>query len=183
VLTILFTNPDGIDVTIWAQNFQNAGLASLAFVPSFTTTPADTLTWPTLGTILGAGKRVVIFLDAGADQSRVPYILPEFTYMWETPFNVIDPSFPCTVDRPKSIQGQTAGRLSVINHFLDQEITKGVLVPATKKLNVTNGESGPGSLGLQADTCLAAFGKYPNFMLVDCTPLRLIVTDMRLRCV
>ncbi len=111
-------------------------------------------------------------MDSGADQTKVPYILPEFTYMWETSFNVIGPAFNCTVDRPKSLQGQVpTGRLAVINHFLDQEITRGVLVPATKKLNVTNAENGAGSLGEQADTCSAMYGRYPNFMLVDCKPL------------
>ena len=172
MVTLLLTNSDGIDISIWDQNFKDAGLASLAFVPSFTTTPNDTLNWPTLGTILGAGKQVVIFLDAGADQSKVAYILPEFTYMWETPFDVTNPSFPCNVDRPSTLQNKIpTGRLSVINHFLDQELTASVLVPDTAALNVTNGEEGTGSLGLQADTCSAMYGRYPNFMLVDCIPL------------
>ena len=86
-----------MDITTWADNFANSGLADLAYVPDFTTTPADTLTWPTLGTILGAGKRIVIFLDAGADQSKVSYILPEFTYIWENPFDQTDNAFPCNV--------------------------------------------------------------------------------------
>ena len=35
--------------------------------------------WPTLGALLDSGKRVIVFLDAGADVDRsVPYILPEF---------------------------------------------------------------------------------------------------------
>jgi hypothetical protein len=161
-----------VDITTWADNFANSGLADLAYVPDFTTTPADTLTWPTLGTILGAGKRIVIFLDAGADQSKVSYILPEFTYIWENPFDQTDNAFPCNVDRPASLKGQVpTGRLSVINHFLDTELTKSVLIPDTKSLNVTNAEEGVGSLGVQAETCSALYGRYPNFMLVDCKPL------------
>jgi hypothetical protein len=169
VVTILFTNPDAIDVTIWDTNFKNAGLADLAFIPPFTTTPADTLSWPTLGSILSAGKRVVIFLDANADTTKVPYILPEFTYMWETVFDQTDNSFPCTVDRPASIQGQfPTGRMSVINHFLDTQLTRGVLIPDIKSLNVTNAVNGTGSIGQQAESCSALYGRYPNFMLVDC---------------
>lgn len=169
VVTILFTNQDGIDVTVWDTNFQNAGLSDLAFVPSFSTTPADTLSWPTLGSILSAGKRLVIFLDANADTTKVSYILPEFTYIWETPFDQIDNSFPCTVDRPATIQGQfPTGRMSLVNHFLDTELTKEVLIPDTKALNVTNALAGTGSLGVQAESCSALYGRYPNFMLVDC---------------
>jgi hypothetical protein len=161
-----------LDISIWDDNFSNAGLADLAYVPTFTTTPADTLTWPTLGSILDAGKRIVVFLDAGADQTKVPYILPEFTYIWENPFDQTDNSFPCNVDRPPSLQAQfPTGRMSVINHFLDTQLTKGVLIPDTGALNVTNAEDGVGSLGVQAETCSALYGRYPNFMLVDCTPI------------
>src|SRR5271154_3065290 len=166
---MLFTNSDGIDIQTWAGDFASAGIADLAFVPSFTTTPGDTLNWPTLGSMISSGKRVVIFLDADADQTKVNYILPEFTYMWETPFDQTNPSFPCTVDRPPSIAGQfPTGRLSVVNHFLDTQLTAGVLIPDTGALNVTNGVTGAGSLGVQASDCAALYGRYPNFLLVDC---------------
>ena len=119
--------------------------------------------------MISSGKRVVIFLDAGANPATVNYILPEFTYMWETPFDQTDPTFPCTVDRPAAIKGQfPTGRLSVINHFLDTQLTEGVLIPDVPALNVTNAVSGAGSLGAQIDSCAAFLGRYPNFLLVDC---------------
>lgn len=34
--------------------------------------------WPTLGQLIDSGKRVIVFLDSGADVSSVPFILPEF---------------------------------------------------------------------------------------------------------
>jgi hypothetical protein len=34
--------------------------------------------WPTLGEMIDSGKRVVVFLDSGADTSVVNFILPEF---------------------------------------------------------------------------------------------------------
>lgn len=34
--------------------------------------------WPTLGEMIDSGKRVVMFLDAGADTTKVDFILPEF---------------------------------------------------------------------------------------------------------
>jgi hypothetical protein len=119
--------------------------------------------------MISSGKRVVIFLDSGANQN-VNFILDEFTYMWETPFDQTDSSFPCTVDRPASLRGQIPnGRLSVINHFLDTELPiVNILIPDRDALAQTNGVSGPGSLGLQAQQCAVLYGGYPNFLLVDC---------------
>ena len=122
--------------------------------------------------MISSGKRVVIFLDSGANQN-VNFILDEFTYMWETPFDQTDSSFPCTVDRPASLQGQIPnGRLSVINHFLDIKLPiVDILIPDKGALEQTNGASGPGSLGLQAQQCAAIYDRFPNFLLVDCNAI------------
>lgn len=88
----------------------------------------------------------------------------EFTNIWETAFNVIDPNFDCNVNRTKA--ADTSTQMFLINHFLDK-ILVGVPVPATDKLNVTNAVSGFGSLGVQVDTCVQSQGRPPNFMLVD----------------
>ena len=114
---MLFTNNDGIDVTVWANAFESTGIADMAFVPSFTATPADTLNWPTLGSMISSGKRIVIFLDSGADRTKVNYILPEFDYAWETPFDQTDSSFPCTVDRPPSLKGRRQTRAPKVIRF------------------------------------------------------------------
>lgn len=157
-------------MTTWGNDFHASGIADLAFVPSFNSTPSDTLDWPTLGSMISSGKRVVIFLDSYANQTAVDFILDEFTYMWETPFDQTNQSFPCNVDRPHGLRGQTpTGRLSVINHFLDIQLPDNILIPDRPELDVTNGVSGFGSLGLQAQQCAALYGRYPNFMLVDCT--------------
>ncbi len=34
--------------------------------------------WPTLGEMIDSGKRVVMFLDYGANTAQVNFILPEF---------------------------------------------------------------------------------------------------------
>jgi hypothetical protein len=176
VLTILFTNPDGIDVTTWAEAFDVAGVADLAFVPSFNSTPSNTFTWPTLGSMISSGKRVVIFLDSGANTKAVNFILDEFTFMWETPFDQTNSSFPCTVDRPDGLRGQNpVGRLSVINHFLDTALPDNILIPDRAALQETNAVSGHGSLGAQADDCAGIWGRYPNFFLVDCMSLSSLI--------
>ena len=169
VLTILFTNPDGINVMIWGADFVSSGIAGMAFVPNFTSTPPDLNSWPTLESMISSGKRVVIFMDYYANQTEVDYILDEFTYMWETPFDQTNSSFPCTVNRPPSLEGQIPkGRMSVINHFFDIALPDDILVPDRAALDVTNGISGPGSLGEQAIECAQMYGAYPNFFLVDC---------------
>lgn len=148
----------------------------MAYVPPFTSTPNDTFDWPTLGEMISSGKRVVIFLDSGANQNEVPFILDEFTYMWETPFDQTNQSFPCTIDRPPSLKGQIPkGRLAVINHFFDEEFPDNILVPDRTEAGVTNGVSGFGSLGLMAQQCAADWGRYPNFFLNDCTFLSVLV--------
>lgn len=80
VLTLVFTNPEKASVdTVWAPIFQKTGIADMAFVPAQTSMTRDD--WPTLGEMISSGKRVVIFLDHGAEARSDPasaYILPQF---------------------------------------------------------------------------------------------------------
>lgn len=52
------------------------GITPLAYVPP--RLPMKNSEWPTLGEMIDSGKRVVVFLDSGADPSKVNFILPEF---------------------------------------------------------------------------------------------------------
>ena len=56
---------------------------------------------------------------------------------------------------------------SYLFNFLDKTILPNVVIPDPEDASVTNGVSGTGSLGLQVQTCAAANGRNPNFMLVD----------------
>ncbi|KAF7360516.1 F-box domain-containing protein [Mycena venus] len=78
VLTLIFTNPEGQSpLNVWKPAFDEAGISDLAFVPP--SLPAKQSDWPTLGEMIDSGKRVVVFLDAKADDpDSVPFILPEF---------------------------------------------------------------------------------------------------------
>ena len=100
------------------------------------------LQWPTLGEMIDSGKRVVVFLDAGADTDRsVPYILPEFQMVWETPFSVTDPTFPCSVDR---ISGplSTEDHMYMINHSLNKDVLDtGIIISDPKDAPTTNSVS------------------------------------------
>jgi len=87
----------------------------------------------------------------------------EFTNIWESAFNVIDPAFDCNVNRTK---GDPTSQMFLINHFLDQ-LVLGQPVPFINQLPVTNAASGAGSLGAQVATCVGDHGRAPNFLLVD----------------
>ncbi|KAF7416421.1 hypothetical protein PC9H_002687 [Pleurotus ostreatus] len=167
VLTLIFTNPEGVSIpNIWKPAFDNAGITPLAFVPP--SIPMKASDWPTLGQLIDSGKRVVVFLDAGADgQGSGNFILPEFPMIWETPFSQTDASFPCRVDR---IQGplSTQDHMYMINHSLNVNILPigdGVLVSDPVDAPVTNGVT---SIVNHANGCAQfAAGRAPNFVLLD----------------
>ena len=87
--------------------------------------------------MIDSGKRVVVFLDNGADDDRsVPYLLPQFSNVWETPFSVTDDSFPCKVDRTKGPLAP-ADQMYMINHSLNVEII-GIILPDRVQASQTN---------------------------------------------
>ncbi|KII84963.1 hypothetical protein PLICRDRAFT_349496 [Plicaturopsis crispa FD-325 SS-3] len=167
VLTLLFTNPDGASLPgQWDPAFKSAGIDAMAYVPP--STPMKQSDWPTLGELINSGKRVVVFLDAGADGSdggTVPYIQQEFPNIWETPFSVTDASFPCSVDR-------TAGPLPndehmyMINHSLNTNLLgTGIITSDPEDAPTTNGLE---SIFAHANNCTQfADGRAPNFILMD----------------
>lgn len=102
-------------------------------------------------------------LDYDADTSKVPYILPEFNYFFETAYDVT--SFgSCALDRPSGSSGE--GLMMIVNHFLDVDIL-GIYIPDVAKDSSTNAATGSGSIGEQADLCISTWGRSPNLILVD----------------
>jgi hypothetical protein len=180
VVSLLIVNSDGFSPSEYDRVFKAVGLDTLSYTPTADVTPHAA--WPTLGSMIDTGKRLVTFMDHKADFATVSYIIDggillswfivrlaahilalEFTNVWETAYDVTNTTFNCAVDRTK---GDTSTQLYLINHFLDINIG-GVLVPDKGKASSTNGVSGDGSLGLQVETCAAVYGRNPNFMLVD----------------
>jgi len=164
VITFVFTNPEGLSMNnVWLPAFQASGMDALAYVPL--SLPVQQSAWPTLGDMISSGKRVVTFIDAGADTAgdTVDFLIPEFPNIWETPFDSTDSSFPCSVDR-------TSGPLPndqhmfMINHFLDISLF-GVLLPDKDAATTTNAVS---SILANAAGCAQfADGRAPNFILLD----------------
>ncbi|KAG6915695.1 hypothetical protein DXG01_010337 [Tephrocybe rancida] len=164
VLTLLFTNPEGVDiVTVWKHAFDKAGMTPFAYVPP--TVPMAYSDWPTLSEMIDSGKRVVVFLDTGANTTLVDFILPEFEMIWETPFSVTNASFPCSIDRaqgPLPIQDH----MYMINHSLNKNIfDSGIIVTDPYDAATTNGVP---SIIDHANRCspLGA-GRAPSFVLLD----------------
>ncbi|KAJ6045115.1 uncharacterized protein N7446_003317 [Penicillium canescens] len=163
VVTLLLTNGDSVPISEFGDTFSSSGINSYAYTPS--ANPLSISDWPTLGEMISSGKRLVVFLDYGADTSKVNYILDEFTYYFETPYDVTDSTFSsCKIDRPSG--ASATGRMYVVNHFLDVDIL-GVLVPDRDKADATNAATGEGSIGAQATLCEGLYNRAPHVLLAD----------------
>lgn len=173
VVTILLVNSDNASAEDLNAEFEAANITSYAYQPPSTT--AALATWPTLGEMISNNTRLVTFV-ADLDPSTntvAPYLLDEFTFVFENPYNVTSLSnFSCVADRPPSVFEQTAtavssGRLPLVNHFLDINEGLGIDIPDTTNITTTNGMTGVGSLGAAASDCSGAYGRAPAFLLVD----------------
>ena len=168
VVTLLIGNSDFIDVGNYTAPLEASGLSQYAYIPP--QVPMNISSWPTLSSMILVRKRVVIFMDYNANQTKVPYILDEFSQMWETPFSPTNRSFPCTQQRPPGINHtQAEQRMYMANHNLNTEISlagTSLLVPSTPLINETNAVNGTGSLGLMANNC-AGTNLSPLFLLSE----------------
>lgn len=173
VVTILLVNSDDASAGDLNEEFEAANITSYGYRPPSTTTAL--LNWPTLQEMISNNTRLVTFVaDLNPLTNTVaPYLLDEFTFVFENPYNVTSLSnFSCVADRPPAVFEQTAtaissGLLPLVNHFLDKNEGLGIDIPDTANITTTNGKSGVGSLGAAASDCSAAYGKAPAFLLVD----------------
>jgi len=159
VVTLLLVNSDFIDVDNYTAPINNSGLIRYAYRP--TQIPMTVDSWPTLSEMILSEQRVVIFMDYKANQTEVPYILDQFSQMWETPFSPTDPTFPCTEQRPPGITNdQALERLYLANHNLNTAVDflgEDILVPNTADINQTNSVTGNSSLGAMALNCTGTY--------------------------
>lgn len=173
VVTILLVNSDDASAEDLNAEFETANITSYAYQPPSTTTALST--WPTLQEMISNNTRLVTFVAdlVPSTNTVAPYLLDEFTFVFENPYNVTSLSnFSCVADRPPAVFEQTAtavssGRLPLVNHFLDTSEGLGIDIPDIANITTTNGMTGSGSLGAAASDCSAAYGKAPAFLLVD----------------
>jgi len=167
VVTILLVNIDNQPATSFGTAYVTAGADKLSYSPPSAALKATE--WPTYGALIDAGTRLVTFMDNTASFASTPYIIDEFTNLWESYFDVEDATgFNCTIQRSS---GDTTGQMYLINHYLleiSQSFGLTTPVPNKAQLTVTNAVSGAGSLGEEATvTCPPLHGRSPTFLLVD----------------
>ncbi|KAA8652179.1 uncharacterized protein ATNIH1004_001083 [Aspergillus tanneri] len=169
VVTILIGNYDYVDPGNFTEPIKNSGLMDMVYTPP--KIPMGLHDWPTLSTMILSGRRAVVFMDYQANQTAYPWLMDEFSQMWETPFSPTDRNFPCTVQRPPGLQPPGASnRLYMANHNLNLELNVAnlnLLIPNMALLNQTNAADGFGSLGWMATNCTRDHDRPPNFLLVD----------------
>jgi len=167
VLTFVFTNPENLSVqNIWKPIFDKTGFTQMAYVPPLPVMSRDD--WPTLGEMIESGKRVVIFMDKGAEtEPTVNFILPQFKMLWEDRFDPTDGKFPCKVDRTAGPLAPSQ-QLNLINHNLNVNILpigRGILIPDRLNSPKTNGVNS--ILSHTAHCALYVEDRNPNFVLLD----------------
>jgi hypothetical protein len=173
VVTILLVNSIDATATTLGADFVSSGISNYGYQFPASGAPS---TWPTLQSLITANTRLVTFVASlTGGNTAAPYLLDEFTYVWENPYSVTSSAnFSCLPDRPSSVQGsystaKSSGRMFLMNHFLDQNELFGIQVPNVDASSSTNSPdtSIVGSLGNAAQTCSAVYGSPPNFALVD----------------
>ena len=175
VVTILFVNSDGATSTALGNIYDSSGITKYIFSPNFNSPPAPS-SWPTLSSLISSDTRLITFVDSlPSGNDGTPYIMPEFTFVFENQYNVTSPTdFSCDPNRPPSLisvaQAESSNMLFLQNHFLDYAIgTTGLTVPNVTASNSTNSPDVTvvGSLGAAANQCAGVYGRAPNFLLVD----------------
>ncbi|KAL3476959.1 PLC-like phosphodiesterase [Aspergillus californicus] len=171
VVTVLLVNSDSATASDLDAEFQAADIVDYAYQPTSTSAPSS---WPTLQELISAGTRLMVFVASLDDNTNAPYLMDEFTYIFENPYDVTSPSnFSCTPDRPSSVKGDSSAAISTNmlpfqNHFLYQTVLLDYQSPNASYVGTTNAPSGgTGNLGDAASTCQTAWGRQPAFILVD----------------
>ncbi|EXJ79159.1 hypothetical protein A1O3_08660 [Capronia epimyces CBS 606.96] len=169
VVTVLMGNDDVVDPHNYTSPVIASGLIDFVYTPPTVPMPLDS--WPTLAEMIFGNHRAVVMLDYQANQTAIPWLLDEFSQMWETPFSPTDRAFPCTADRPPDRPRENRlDRMYMANHNLNLQVDLAgisLLVPFFPLLNETNAITGYGSAGVAVSNCTEMWTRPPNFLLVD----------------
>lgn len=171
MVTILLVNSASASASDLDAEFQSAGIVDYAYQPASQSAPSS---WPTLHQLIHGRTRLVTFIASLDDNAAAPYLMNEFTYIFENPYDVSSPSdFSCTPDRPASLRGDlssalSSNRLPLMNHFLYVDGPLEIEYPNASYAPTTNAPSGGiGNLGDTARKCTHVYNRQPAFILVD----------------
>ncbi|KAF8429098.1 hypothetical protein EV426DRAFT_702890 [Tirmania nivea] len=144
----MWTNPDGnVPLSMIDRAYERAGLDSISYVPSHA--EMNLTDWPTI-----------------EEMTQVPYIIPTWSFVRETPAFVTDDiKFACGTGSDQRPPGR---KLAMVNHVLYQNrIRSGQRFPNVRE-ELTNAATGmTGALLSHLDACYTAWGRRPNFVMVD----------------
>ncbi|KAJ4501986.1 hypothetical protein HRR78_008796 [Exophiala dermatitidis] len=175
VVTLLLVNSDDATPSELAQEYTDASITDYTYTPTSTTSPPET--WPTLQELITAGTRLLTFvasLDTSDITSSEAYLMDEFTFVFENPYDNTDAkNFTCTPERPTSVSGSSqkaisANLMPLTNHFLYEVGAFDIETPDVDNINTTNspGKS-VGNLGYALQSCNTEYGQPSTFVLVD----------------
>lgn len=104
-------------------------------------------------------------IDYDSDTAQVPWILDEFAYYFETPYDETVESYnftDCTIDRPSGASAD--GRMGLVNHMMHLEFLDIIQIPDEGSAETTNSVA---SIQAQASVCTGLYGRAPNVVLVS----------------
>lgn len=169
VVTLLFVNT-GVPLESWAKAFFETGLDLLSYIPPASKRQGNMhiSDWPTIASMVSSNTRLVTFLSSGANEQLVPFLLPEFDYIFETNFGIESPDqFSCAPARPSYPGTYVPDRLSLVNHFLYAKFL-GFRYPNASFAGTTNADGFKvGMLGEHSVRCRGFYERRMNFLLVD----------------
>lgn len=169
VVTLLFVNT-GPALWQWTKAYYDSELDLMSYIPPRKGPWANfgIKDWPTIADMVASDRRVVTFISSGANEYAVPFLLPEFRYLFETNFGIERPDqYSCKPDRPRWPGSYIPNRLSMIDHWLYAKFL-GFRYPNATYANETNSASfREGALGEHAARCRTMYQRRPNFLLVD----------------
>lgn len=172
MVTVLLVNSDSASASELDAEFQVASIVDYAYQPTSQSAPSS---WPTLQELIDQNKRLMTFVASVDSSAQAPYLMDEWDYIWETPYDVTSPTnFSCMPDRPSSVDGQLSAALSsnslpLMNHFLySKSSILDIEYPNASYVSTTNAPSGGvGNLGDAAKECKTKWNRQPAFILVD----------------
>ncbi|KAM0722270.1 hypothetical protein Q7P37_001711 [Cladosporium fusiforme] len=171
VVTVLLVNSDDAKAADLASEYEAAGVDKYSYEQS---SNSATTSWPTLQDLIDSKTRLINFVAPLGDNAAAPYLMDEFTYVFENAFENSKPEdFSCSPDRPSDVSGDSSkavssGRMALMNHFLYEDQAFGIQSPNIGQLKTTNAPGNDtGNLGLQTGKCTQEYGQQPTFVLVD----------------
>jgi hypothetical protein len=158
ITAFLEGNPDEVVSIIFENYISNAQTAS-AFEESglidFVYAQEIGEPWPTLGDLIAADTRLVVFQEKLPADDEFPWLMNVWDYAWETHFSAATPEdFSCEANR-----GNPDNPLFLLNHFLT-----GVLGGNPAFAEMVN--HNPFFID-RANQCQGASGDFVNFIAVD----------------